>query len=195
VKIAFMNLCHTDPDIVVRAAARLTRNHDFDMYVHVDNKTEIDPFVSALSGIRGVYFTDERINYYWGGFNAVKATVMMLRQALGSERHYDYFVILQNLDYPARSNDYIQRFFREHTGTEFIRGCRIARSADWHFAKKYKIYNRRDDDFYIKNIPSPGCTPDTRICWPGARERSFPTESSGRPVYITICITGRRNGR
>jgi hypothetical protein len=150
VKIAFLNLCHTDPAIVARAAVKLTEHKYFDMYVHIDAKSDIQPFESALSGMGRVHFTDERVKVYWGGFNAIRATVALLRQALASPRGYDYYVILQNLDYPTRSNDYIYKFFEERKGTEFIRACHIARTKDWHYSRKYKIYNKRDDDFYIK---------------------------------------------
>jgi len=154
-KIAFLNLCHTDAPIVARAAARLTRHEGFDMYVHVDQKSDIGPFSDMLSGARRVYLTNERIRVYWGGFSAIKATVALLRQALSSPRDYDYFVLLQNLDYPIRSNEYIAGFFEDQYGMEFIRGCLIARTRDWHYARKYKIYNQRDDDFYLKKHSKP----------------------------------------
>ena len=148
-KIAFLNLCHTEPAIVARVSSKLTKHPSFDMYVHVDRKSDIEPFKGALSVMPKVYFADERIKVYWGGFNAIHATVALLRQALASPKRYDYFVTLQNLDYPARSNDYIANFFSNRNGSEFIRGCPIARTKDWHYARKYKIYNRRDDDFYL----------------------------------------------
>lgn len=149
-KIAFLNLCHTDPDIVARTAAKLTENENFDMYVHVDDKSDIKLFKSALSDIKGVYFTQERVKVYWGGFNAIRATIALLRQAIAAPRKYDYFVILQNLDYPIKSNEYIENFFGKHNGKQFIRGCPIAETKDWHYSRKYKIYNSRDDDFYLK---------------------------------------------
>jgi len=149
-RIAFLNLCHTDPAMVARAAAKLTEHEDFDMYVHVDFKSDIGPFKSALAGLERVHFTSERIKVYWGGFNAIRATVTLLRDALASHRGYDYFVTLQNLDYPVRSNARIAEFFEEYKGAEFMRGCHIARTKDWHYARKYKIYNKRDDDFYLK---------------------------------------------
>jgi len=154
-KIAFLNLCHTEPAIVARAAAKLCAHEDFGMCVHVDAKSDIGPFQAELAGIERVFFTDERVKVYWGGFNAVRATVAMLKQALASPRGYDYFVVLQNLDYPTRSNGYIARFFEERAGTEFIRGCPIARTKDWHYSRKYKIYNQRDDDFYLKKRGRP----------------------------------------
>ena len=38
-KIAFLNLCHCDPDLVARAAGKLGKNENFHMYIHVDQKT------------------------------------------------------------------------------------------------------------------------------------------------------------
>jgi len=154
-KIAFLNLCHTDPELVTRAARKLTEHASLDMFIHVDLKSEIGPFQEALSGLSSVYFTQERVKVYWGGFNAIKATVALLRQALESPVEYDYFVILQNLDYPTRSNEDIIGFFEANAGKEFIRGCHIAGTKDWHYARKYKIYNKRDDDFYLTKHTKP----------------------------------------
>jgi len=149
-KIAFLNLCHTDPALVAKTAAKLTAHKNFDMYIHVDLKSDITPFTAMLSKMEQVYFTEERLKIYWGGFNAIHATIMLLRQALANARGYDYFLLLQNLDYPVYPNEYISNFFEEHKGIEFMRGCCIAHTKDWHYARKYKIYNQRDDDFYTK---------------------------------------------
>lgn len=148
-RIAFLELCHTDPAVVARVADRLTENKNFDVYVHLDAKMDIAPFEAALSRKRRVFFVRNRKKVYWGGYNAVEATIEMMKAALGSNRGYDYFMLLQNLDYPIRSNDYIESFFEQNAGKEFIRGCRIAKSKDWHYARKYRLYNKRDDDFYI----------------------------------------------
>ena len=150
-RVAFLNLCHTDPDIVARATQRLTMHPDFDMYIHIDAKSEIDPFLAVLGECERTNIIDIRHKVYWGGFNAVKATIDLLRSALSSQREYQYFVLLQNLDYPLQSNESIDRFFTSQQGTEFIRACNIARTKDWRFSTKYRIYNKRDDDFYLMN--------------------------------------------
>lgn len=150
-KIAFLNLCHCDPEVVERVANKLTKNNNFDMYIHVDGKSDINPFQKRLSGNKQVYFITNRKKVFWGGYNAIEATFEMLRTALNSDKHYDYFVLLQNLDYPIRSNEKIEEFFEKNKGTEFIRGCKIARTKDWHYSRKYKILNERDDEFYITN--------------------------------------------
>lgn len=147
-RIAFLNLCHCEPEVVARVANKLTSNKNFDIYIHVDKKAEIEPFRKQLHKNPQVHFIENRMKVYWGGYNAIEATYELLRTALRSDRNYDYFVLLQNLDYPVRSNEYIEAFFEKNKGTEFIRGCKIARTKDWHYARKYKIYNKRDDDFY-----------------------------------------------
>lgn len=149
-RIAFLNLCHTDPQIVARVANKLTKNPNFDMYIHVDEKSNIMPFQELLKDNEQVYFIEKRQKVYWGGYHAILATFALIEEALASTRHYDYIVILQNLDYPIKSNQYIEEFFEKNKGTEYIRGCRIAKTDDWHYAEKYKIYNSRDKDFYLK---------------------------------------------
>lgn len=149
-KIAFLNLCHTDPRMIQRVGKQLTQHSNIDMYVHVDKKTEIEPFVNSCNGLERVYFVQERYKVYWGGFNAVKATMALLQKALESPHNYDYYVLFQNLDYPIKSNVDILTFFDNHKGTEFLRGCLIARTKDWHYSRKYKIYNQRDDDYYLE---------------------------------------------
>lgn len=150
-RIAFLNLCHTDPKIVYRVAEKLTQDPDFDMYIHVDAKVDEAPFRELLKDNEQVYFIQNRQKVYWGGYHAILAIMELLRTALASGRQYDYMVALQNLDYPIKSNAYIQDFFTKNKGTEYIRGCKIARTKDRHYSAKYKIYNNRDKDFYLTN--------------------------------------------
>lgn len=148
-RIAFLNLCHTDPQVVARAANRLTADADFDMYIHVDRKVSIEPFYELLRDNEQVFFIEDREKVYWGGYHAIEATFKLLRTALKSPKEYDYFVILQNLDYPIKTNQEIKAFFAKNWGKEFIRGCPIAKTRDWHYQEKYKIFNHRDSDFYL----------------------------------------------
>lgn len=148
-RVAFLNLCHCDPVLTARTANKLTEHSQFDMYIHVDKKSDIQPFYELLKENRQVFFIRNRQSVYWGGYHAVLATLEMLRVAEASERQYDRYVILQNLDYPLKSNDEIFEFFQKNAKVEFIRACRIARTKDWHFAEKYKIRHKFDDEFYL----------------------------------------------
>ena len=73
-RIAFLNLCHTDPAIVERVANKLTKDPDFDMYIHVDAKSDIAPFEERLKDNSQVHFLKNRYKVYWGGYNAILAT-------------------------------------------------------------------------------------------------------------------------
>lgn len=161
-RIAFLNLCHTDPEIVERVANKLTKDPDFDMYIHVDAKSDIAPFEERLEDNSQVHFLKNRYKVYWGGYNAILATFELLNVALSSDRNYDYVVALQNLDYPIKSNSYIKEFFENNNGREFIRGCNIARTSDKHYSAKYKIYNSRDKDFYLNDHSKL-----TKLAWDG----------------------------
>lgn len=161
-RIAFLNLCHTDPQVVARVANKLTQNPNFDMYIHVDAKSDIEPFQELLKDNKQVYFISNRQKVYWGGYHAILATYALLEEALASPRNYDYVVAMQNLDYPIKSNRYIEEFFEKNKGTEYIRGCRIAKTKDWHYAEKYKIYNSRDKEFYLKKHAKP-----VKLLWDG----------------------------
>lgn len=150
---AFLNLCHSDPELVARVSRRLTACPQFDIYIHVDAKTDAALFRAALQNCARTVIIDKRLRVYWGGFHAVEAEVELLRAALASPRSYDYFILLQNYDYPLRSNTDIKEFFSGKRGTEYIRACDISNSKDLHFMRKYRIYNSRDDDFYLKPHP------------------------------------------
>ena len=121
------------------------------MYIHVDAKVDISPFYERLKENNQVFLIENRIRVYWGGYSAIEATLALLRAALSSNQTYEYFVLLQNLDYPVKSNEYIETFFETKKGLEFLRGCNIAKSKDWHYAQKYKIFHQRDKDVYLKD--------------------------------------------
>ena len=154
-RIAFLNLCHTDPALVARSAKRLCADPDFDMYIHVDAKQDIEPFIRATEGIDRVFYTPNRHKVYWGGYNAIYACYELLRTALNSDRNYDYFVMMQNLDYPIKTNEEIKAFFEKHKGKEFLRGCPIAGTKDWEFARKYKLYYMKDNPYGKAPISNP----------------------------------------
>lgn len=149
-KIAFLNLCHTDPNVVGRVARRLTSYPGFDMYLHIDKKSDEDAFRGNLEGVSNVYFVKNRKNVSWGGYQAIEATLELIKMALASGKKYDYFMLLQNLDYPIKSELEIDAFFKKNQGKQFIRACNISKSKDWHFQEKYKLYHNFDSDFYLR---------------------------------------------
>ena len=147
-KVAFLNLCHCDPGIVERVARKLLQEPDFYMFIHVDKKIDEELFRKRLSDEKKVTFIKNRKSVSWGSFSAIEATLELMKTAVESDVDFDRYVLLQNLDYPIKSNQYIKEFFEKNKKIEFIRACKIAETKDRHFSMKYKLYHDYEDQYY-----------------------------------------------
>ena len=136
--IAFLILCHNDPNHIARLANKLVNNRNNDVYIHVDNKCNIKEFKEKIKS-ENVYFIDDRVDVYWGGYSSVEATMKLIECSF-NKKSYDRYVLLQGLDYPLWSMERIEKFFDENKQVEFIRGCNVSRSKDKYFYEKVKCY-------------------------------------------------------
>ena len=116
-KIAYLMLVHKNPRLLEKGIGILS-SEDCAFFIHIDRKVNIQEF-SAIGG-HNIFLSAQRIPVCWGEFSQVKATIQLIRQALGSAGKYDYFVFLQGSDYPLRSGRYIHRFLGENSGWEFM---------------------------------------------------------------------------
>ena len=126
IKIAYICLCHTEPEIVARTARALKYGDD-GFFVHVDNKQDASPFIKACEGISGVHFVENRIDNFWGGFNSIIATMRTLQLAMKTD-DYDRFVLLQGQDYPLYSPREIHEFFASHADVEYCKARNVSTS-------------------------------------------------------------------
>lgn len=124
-RIAYLMTVHRNPLLLERFIGTLSICGS-GFFIHVDQKADIGKF-SGIGGA-GVFLSEERIPVYWCQISQVEATLLLMRQALARPENYDYFVFLQGSDYPIRSGAYIQRFFEENRGHEFISTTKIPAS-------------------------------------------------------------------
>lgn len=66
-RIIYIMLCHETPDLVAQISNRLTLGTDNYIVIHVDKKTDIEPFKLLLLNNSHVVFMNERFEIYWGG--------------------------------------------------------------------------------------------------------------------------------
>lgn len=125
-KIAYICLCHTDPEFVARTARTLKYESD-GFFIHVDNKQDIAPFTKACEGLENVHFVEDRIDNYWGGYNSIIATMRTVKLALSTD-DYDRFVLLQGQDYPLYSPREIHEFFAAHADVEYCKAKNVSAS-------------------------------------------------------------------
>jgi hypothetical protein len=105
VRIAALLMAHTRPDLVAALVDRLSTPL-WKVYIHVDLKTEIKPFLRLSD--RAVFLTKrERVS--WGGFSLVKATLLLLRQAYVDEQN-SHFYLMSGQCFPIKRDEEIRKF-------------------------------------------------------------------------------------
>ncbi|MBR6113871.1 MAG: hypothetical protein IKQ10_01690 [Oscillospiraceae bacterium] len=105
---------------ILEKQLRFLDSENADFYVHVDAKTRGVDFaaLAAIPRRSRVVFT-ERLDVRWGAFSQVEGELVLLRAAV--EGRYDYYHLLSGVDVPLKSREYIERYFSERNGTNFIK--------------------------------------------------------------------------
>jgi hypothetical protein len=76
---------------------------DFSIYIHLDKNSNL-----VLNNQENVNIF-KKYRTYWGSFNFVKATILLLRKAF--ENNYDHYVLISGQDLPIKSNQEIKDYF------------------------------------------------------------------------------------
>lgn len=66
-RIAYLILCHTDPQHIARLTRKITGGTSNVAFVHVDGKSDISPFLALLTPQEQVEILQNRTNVFWGG--------------------------------------------------------------------------------------------------------------------------------
>lgn len=95
-------------------------DNDFSFYIHADRKSRLsDEELTTLSSLENVALVTSRYKVNWGGFNILKAELLLLRSIVKDGR-YDYVHLMSGQDYPIKPLVQIKKFFEDNNGTEFI---------------------------------------------------------------------------
>lgn len=94
-------------------------HEDFDFYIHVDKKFDINPHL-FLKSLPNVYFINNRVDVKWAGFDTVKATFESIKEIVATGIKYDFINLLSGQDYPLQSANAMAGFFSENMGKEFM---------------------------------------------------------------------------
>ena len=146
-RIAYIYLCHNNPELLGRAAKALKYKDDA-IFVHVDNKVDIEPFIKNAQGCDNVHFNLNRIDNYWGGYHSIIATMETMRMAL-DQGEFTRFILMQGQDYPLFSPQKIHEFFANND-TEYCRAEDITVSKNKNDYMKWGGY--WFNDFPYQNV-------------------------------------------
>jgi hypothetical protein len=117
--IAYLILAHNNPRHFGRLIRALSSTSSA-FFVHIDKKSNLEPFSQEIEKEENVFFYTERFSVYWGDFSIVEATLALIRQALTCSRQFDRLVLLSGADYPIQSQSRIESFFKNNPEKEFI---------------------------------------------------------------------------
>ena len=116
---AYCIIAHIDPTLLHVMVAMLDHPLN-DIYIHIDKKVDIRPFLGVKTQWSQVFYLPERISVEWGGISQIEVELMIFEFAF-SHGKYSFFHMMSGQDLPLQPQDYIHRFFDEkYKGFEFV---------------------------------------------------------------------------
>ncbi len=120
-KIAYILLCHKDPEAIIRQAERLTATGDY-IAIHFDARApaaDDQRIRSALDDNGQVTFAKRRRKCGWGEWSLVQATLSAVEAAFDAFPRATHFYMLSGDCMPIKTAEYTHRFLDEQN-VDFI---------------------------------------------------------------------------
>ena len=130
-KIAYILLCHKDPEGIIAQANRLTAAGDC-IAIHFDaraRREDYDRIRAALADNPSVVFAKRRVKCGWGEWSLVEATLLALRAAVTAFPRATHFYMLSGDCMPIKSAEYASQFL-EREDVDYIESFDFHNS-DW----------------------------------------------------------------
>lgn len=115
---AYLIITHGSFEILEKQL-RFLDSENADFFIHLDTHVKDFDFEKyrRIPKHSKVTFVD-RIRISWGHFSLAECELILLESA--AKGHYDYYHLLSGVDVPVKSRSYIEDFFVEHNGTNFL---------------------------------------------------------------------------
>lgn len=115
-KIAYILLCHKDPEAIIRQAERLTATGDC-MAIHFDASAKPEHYAQirkALNGNANVTFARKRVKCGWGEWSLVQATLNAVQAAVDAYPRATHFYMLSGDCMAIKTAEYMHQFLDEN---------------------------------------------------------------------------------
>ncbi len=142
-KHAYLIIAHHEFDLL-QTLVKMLDTEANDLYIHVDNKVlrsdfeALNHLISNSVSRAKVYFLKDRVSVYWGDYSQVQCELLLFQTA-SKHFSYDYYHLISGVDLPIQSQEYIQSFFEQHKGKEFI-GFSLGKSDVYDCSIKTRYY-------------------------------------------------------
>lgn len=150
IRIAYIISAYKDASHLLRLINRLNYNADF--YVHVDLRTDIEPFYNLIKD-KVIFVPRHWIS--WGGWEQVEYQKELLKAVINSKKEYSHVVCLSGQDYPLLNTKDIHSIFQNNQNQEFIAGYNLSKTSNKKQQSKIINYHYFRDlkwkNLWIKN--------------------------------------------
>ena len=130
-KIAYILLCHKEPEAIIQQAQRLTAVGDY-MSIHFDARAKPEHYQMirrALDGNPNVTFAHKRIKCGWGEWSLVQASLYAVESAVEAFPRATHFYMLSGDCMAVKSAEYAHRYL-DSNDTDYIESFDFFES-DW----------------------------------------------------------------
>ncbi|MEH7828302.1 DUF5928 domain-containing protein [Gemmobacter denitrificans] len=130
-RIAYILLCHKDPEGIIAQAQRLTAAGDY-ISIHFDARARREDYElirSTLADNPSVTFARKRLKCGWGEWSLVDASLQAVRAAVDAFPRATHFYMLSGDCMPVKSAEYAHDFL-DQTEVDYIESFDFFRS-DW----------------------------------------------------------------
>lgn len=179
-KFAILIITYSSPKQTKRLIESLN-NGDFDFYIHLDKKVDIQTHVE-LFDIPNVYFVKDRIDIRWAGYTTAEAALSGIRCIAASGKKYDFVNLITGQDYPIKSAAYISDFLRKNVGKEFM--------FYKHFDTEWAEANARVEKYHFTDFKFLGQHKLEKFVNSIAPKRKFPADMElyGKETFWTLSL-------
>ena len=111
-RIAYILLCHKDPEGIIAQAQRLTAAGDF-VSIHFDGRAkaaDFDKIKGSLESNASVTFTKRRAKCGWGEWSLVEATLLAVEAAVDAFPRATHFYMLSGDCMPIKTAEFAHSF-------------------------------------------------------------------------------------
>jgi hypothetical protein len=144
-KVAYLLMVHKLPKQVRRLIERLEFEGSA-FWIQVDLKADLESFKNELSGLKNIFFVENRCNGDWGWFPFVQANIEGIRAVQESGYNYDHLVILSGQDYLLCNNADWVKLLRENRESSFIHYMPVTSESNPHLFERVDKYHIRLPD-------------------------------------------------
>jgi hypothetical protein len=117
-RIACIIMAHKQPRQVERLIRRFD-NFPFDFYIHLDKRTDLQPFL-YLAQIPKVQFIRQRTAVRWASAGYVRALLHSMKVILNGEQQYDFISVMSGQDYPIKPVRLLYQTLEKNRNKNFL---------------------------------------------------------------------------